>query len=239
MPARPKLKDVVAALRRLYGTPKPFVSRDPWELVLHENAAYLVDDATRGDVFRALEARVGLSPESILGAPHERLVEAIRKGGMRPGERAKKLLEAAEIARDVKLPELRRLARRGGPAARRILKRFPGIGDPGADKLLLAAGGAVTLAPESNALRVLVRLGFAKEDKSYATTYRSAAEAARPELPNDNAWLVAAHQLLKRHGQELCRRTDPVCDACPLAKGCAFAARRQAPRKPPGRRPAF
>ncbi len=226
MPARPKLKDVVAALQRLYGAPKPFPSRDPWELVLHENAAYLVDDATRGEVFRSLKSRVGLSPESILGAPYERLVEAIRTGGMRPPERANKLLEAAEIAREVGLPELRRLARQGGPAARRTLKRFPGIGDPGAGKLLLAAGGAVTLAPESNGLRVLVRLGFAQEDKSYAKTYRSAAEAARPELPDDNGWLVAGHQLLKTHGQELCTRTTPACDACPLAKGCAFPARR-------------
>ncbi len=226
MTARPKLKDVVAALARLYGAPKPFFSSDPWELVLHENAAYLVDDATRGDVFHSLKSRVGLSPESILGAPHERLVGAIRQGGMRPPERADKLVLAAEIAREVGLPELRRLAKRGGPAARRVLKRFPGIGDPGADKLLLAAGGAVTLAPESNALRVLARLGFAREDKSYTKTYRSAAESVAPELPNDNRWLIAAHQLLKRHGQELCRRTEPVCDACPLAKGCAFATRR-------------
>ena len=185
-----------------------------------------MDDATRGEVFRSLKSHIGLSPESILGSPHERLVEAIRQGGMRPPERANKLLEAAEIARGVGLPELRRLAKQGGPAARRILKRFPGIGDPGADKLLLAAGGAVTLAPESNALRVLVRLGFAKEDKSYGAMYRSAAEAARPELPNDNGWLISAHQVLKRHGQELCRRTDPACDACPLSKACAFSSGR-------------
>jgi endonuclease III len=223
---RPKLKDVVAALRRLYGEPKPFVSADPWELVLRENAAYLVDDATREDVFRSLKARVGLSPEALLGAPHERLVEAIHKGGMRPPERANKLLEAAEIANEVGLPELRRLAKQGGPAARRVLKRFPGIGDPGADKLLLAAGSAVTLAPDSNALRVLVRLGFGKEDKSYTRTYRSAAEAAGPELPSDSAWLAGAHQLLRRHGQELCKRTDPACDACPLEKACAYAAGR-------------
>ena len=38
-----------------------------------------------------------------------------------------------------------------------ILKRFPGIGDPGADKILLCSRGAATLAPESNALRVLLR----------------------------------------------------------------------------------
>ena len=142
---------------------------------------------------------------------------------MRPPERANKLLEAAEIAREVGLAELRRLAKQGGPAARKVLKRFPGVGEPGADKLLLAAGGAVALAPESNGLRVLVRLGYAKEDRSYAKTYRSAAEAVAPELPGDRTWLVAAHQLLRRHGQETCRRSEPRCDLCPLARVCAYA----------------
>jgi len=219
----PKLKDAVAALEKAYGKPAPFPSSDPWELILRENAAYLVDDGTRDEVFRSLVSRVGTSPEAILGAPRERLVSAIAKGGMKPPMRADKLALAAEIAQEVGLTELRALARRGGPAARKVLKKFPGIGDPGADKLLLAAGSAVTLAPDSNALRVLVRLGFAKEEASYDRTYRAAAEAVAPQLPAAHAWLAAAHQLLRRHGQETCRRTNPLCDVCPLAKACAFA----------------
>jgi endonuclease III len=138
-----------------------------------------VDDATREEVFRSLKARIGVSPEAILDAPRARLVESIRKGGMRPPMRA--------------------------------------------DKLLLAAGSEVTLALESNGLRVLVRLGYAKEDANYAKTYRAAAEAVTPELPDDAAWLVAAHQLLRRHGQETCRRSEPRCKLCPLAPGCDFA----------------
>ena len=223
MPARLRLKEIVAALEKVYGKPASFSSSDPWELILRENAAYLVDDATREEVFQSLKSRVGTSPDALLGAPFEHLVEAIRQGGMRPPERANKLLEAAEIAREVGLPELRRLAKQGGPAARKVLRRFPGIGEPGADKLLLAAGGAVTLAPDSNGLRVLVRLGYAQEDRNYTKTYRSAVLAIAPELPKDRTWLVAAHQLLRRHGQETCRRNEPRCDVCPVARVCAYA----------------
>lgn len=223
MPPRLRLQEIVAGLEKLYGKPAPFPTSDPWELILRENAAYLVDDATRDDVFRSLKSRVGLSPDVLLGVPYERIVEAIRKGGMRPPERAKKLLDAAEIAREMGLAELRRLAKQGGPAARKALKRFPGIGEPGADKLLLAAGGAVTLAPDSNGLRVLARLGYAKEDRNYTKTYRSAAEAVAPELPAEKTWLVAAHQLLRRHGQETCKRSGPRCDVCPLFRVCAYA----------------
>ena len=223
MPARPKLKTTIAALERLYGKLAPFPSNDPWELILRENASYLVDDATREEVFSSLKARVGVSPETILGAPHERLVESIWEGGMRPRMRADKLVEAAELARETGLADLRKLAKGGGAGARKVLKRFPGIGEPGADKLLLAAGSAVALAPDSNGLRVLVRLGYAKEDANYAKTYRAAAEAVAPELPEDRVWLVAAHQLLKRHGQEICRRSEPRCEVCPLVKGCDYA----------------
>jgi endonuclease III len=226
MPVRPKLKDVVAALERFHGKPAPFPSRDPWELILRENASYLVDDATREEVFRSLKAHVGITPEAILGAPRERLVEAIRKGGMRPPMRADKLVDAAGIASGIGLDVLRGLAKEGGAGARKVLKRFPGIGEPGADKLLLAAGSAVTLAPDSNSLRVLVRLGYAKDDENYAKTYRAAAEAVAPELPRDSSWLVAAHQLLRRHGQETCRRSEPRCEICPLAKSCDFAGKR-------------
>ena len=225
MPSRPKLREIVATLEKFHGKPAPFPSNDPWELILRENASYLVDDATREEVFRSLKARVGVSPKAILGAPHERLVESIEKGGMRPPMRADKLLEAARLAIETGLFELRKLARKGGSEARKVLKRFPGIGEPGADKLLLAAGSAVTLAPESNGLRVLVRIGFAAEDKNYSRTYRAAAEAVASELPEDRTWLVGAHQLLRRHGQETCRRSEPRCDVCPLAKGCEFTRR--------------
>src|SRR2546426_12509444 len=59
------------------------------------------------------------------------------------------------------------LFRSRSPAeARKILKRFPGIGDPGADKILLFCRGGQGLGPDSNALRVLVRLGRSEEHTS-------------------------------------------------------------------------
>src|SRR5450631_1951200 len=114
MPSRPRLSEIVVTLEKVYGKPAPFPSRDPWELILRENAAYLVDEETREEVFRSLKTLVGVSPEAILGAPPLRLVAAIRGGGMRPPMRAAKLVEAAEIASEVGLARLRKLAKEGG-----------------------------------------------------------------------------------------------------------------------------
>ena len=143
---------------------------------------------------------------------------------MRPPMRADKLLEAARLATETGLVELRKLAKEGGPAARKVLKRFPGIGEPGADRLLLAAGSAVTLAPESNGLRVLVRIGFATEDAG--TTPGRTGPPPRPSRRScrttADGWSRRISSC-RRHGQETCRRSEPRCDVCPLAKGCDFA----------------
>jgi endonuclease III len=219
----PPLRHAVQTLKTLYGRLEPPVTTDPFELILLENAAYLVDDARRAEVFAVLKKQVGSTPEAILAAPFEKLVAAIRRGGMRPEDRAVKLCEAASLAKEEGLPALRQLMKTAPKDARKILKRFPGIGDPGADKLLLIAGSLVTLAPESNGLRVLTRLGYASESKSYSQTYRAAAEAVAPGLPDDPKWLLEAHLLLRRHGQELCKRNEPRCDICPLSKSCSFA----------------
>ena len=78
------------------------------------------------------------------------------------------------------------------------------------------------LALESNGLRVLVRLGFAEELKNYSATYRAAQEAVKDQWKEDCDWLIGAHQLLRQHGQESCRRSEPLCNACPLTSRCRY-----------------
>jgi endonuclease III len=66
-----------------------------------------------------------------------------------------------------------------------------------------------------------VRLVFGEEKKSYPSTYSSVMKDAEPELRKEVDCLISAHQGLRRHGQELCKRSDPRCEACPLAPDCA------------------
>lgn len=76
---------------------------------------------------------------------------------------------------------------------------------------------------ESNGLRVLLRVGFAEEKKSYSASYRGVQQALSGQLPSGYDALIAAHQLLRQHGQELCKRTRPLCEAgCPLTADCRY-----------------
>ena len=78
------------------------------------------------------------------------------------------------------------------------------------------------LGLDSNGVRVLTRLGLVPEARSYSATYRGVQRLGTEYAVRGCEWLIRVHVLLREHGQELCKRTRPRCDACPLATQCAF-----------------
>ena len=194
----------------------------PLDWILWENVAYLVGDEARAQAYRALEKEVGLAAEDLAKAKAAKLLEVARIGGMHPERRVDKLREIGELAIEAGGGRLEQVLDLETKAARRVLKRFPGIGDPGADKILLFCGASAEMSLESNGLRVAVRLGHGEEAKSYATTYRSAIAALDPQLEKKLSRRVRAYELLRTHGQVVCKRTAPDCDACPLTRECRY-----------------
>lgn len=226
--AKPRATRSLAAsvrqLGRRYGVPRSLAPSDPFQLLIWEYVAYLTDDADRAAAFAALEARVGADPASLAAASPAVLETVCRGGGAIAFRlRAARIHEVAVRVRDKSDGTLSGVMRLPYAEARRILKTFPAIGPPGADKILLLTGARPILALDSNALRVLLRLGYGIGHKSYGASYASAQEAAMAELPKSIPTLRRASLLLRRHGQELCRRADPRCPICPLHAVCAFA----------------
>ncbi len=212
---------LVDKLQQHYGAPAPPPSIDPFELIIWENIAYLASDKRRAEAFRTLRETIGTHPEHILAAPHSALA-AIGKAGILPDVSAEKLLTIAQIAYEEFDSDLRSALKKPLPQAKKALKRFPSIGDPGAEKILLFTRSYPVMALDSNALRVLCRVGFADEQKNYSATYRSTQDAIRGQLPKDYDSLIRAHQLLRQHGQELCKRSKPLCAECPVRVCCNY-----------------
>ena len=104
-------------------------------------------------------------------------------------------------------------------------KGFPGIGKPGAEKVLLFTRGEPVLALDSNGVRVLARLGFGEEKRNYDATYRAVQQAASASLPKTPRALVRAHLLLRKHGQETCKTNAPRCEACVAQPACDYYRR--------------
>jgi endonuclease-3 len=222
MAERRSLPKIIEALADHYGKPDPPSVTDPFELILLENVAYLVSDQRRQKTFETLRERVGLKPIDILSASHERLLDVTRLGGMHPEQRVERLKKIAEIALEEFGGDLQKIVTRGAATAKRELKKFPSIGDPGAEKILLFSRAREVLALDSNGLRVLLRLGFGEERKSYGSTYRAVQEAVEDQLKDDIDWLISAHQLLRQHGQQLCKNAEPWCAACPVKGYCRY-----------------
>jgi endonuclease-3 len=212
-------------LEELHGKPAVEPPRDAFGLVVWENVAYLVDDERRREVFELFKKRIGLDAKKIRAAPRERLYEVAALGGMQPAQRVEKFAAIADVVLDELDGDLGAALRGPLPAARRALKRFPGIADPGADKILLLAGIEPYVALESNGLRTLLRLGFGEESKNYSASYKSAQLALEPLIERSFAARIRAFHLLRAHGQALCKYKAPLCDSCALSESCAYFAR--------------
>jgi endonuclease-3 len=120
------------------------------------------------------------------------------------------------------LQEEKKGSGKGIRLAKKALKEFPVIGDPGADKILLFAELAPIAAVPSACVAVPQRVLFGDEDKNYAAGYRAAQEAMAVELPKAFDARQRAYLLLKRHGAEICKRTKPKCGICPVSGMCTY-----------------
>lgn len=222
MPAAPDLRKIITRLTAHYGKAKPPITKDPFELILLENVAYLVSDERREEAFNALRQHAGTKPHEILSATPESILKATRLGGMHPEQRVNRLREIALIAMNEFGGDLKQVLKLPLPKAKQALRRFSSIGEPSAEKILLFTRSYPVLGLDSNGLRVLVRLGFAEEKKNYTATYRAVQEAIRDQLKEDYDWLISAHILLRQHGKELCKTNAPLCEKCPVKKSCAY-----------------
>ena len=198
----------------------------PFELVLWENACYLLPDTRRAAVFEGLRRRVGLNAGAIRAADRSTLYELAAMGGMRPETRVFRWLEIARITLDQFDGDLDRILQEPYAKAKKALCRFPNIGEPGAEKILMLCGMASGLPLESNGCRVLTRIGFGREQKNYGAMYRSIEKALEGQLPRGAAALTRAHLLLRRHGKEICKTNGPNCGECCAVDLCAFALKR-------------
>jgi endonuclease-3 len=216
---QPSLKKIVAKLTAYYGTPPPPKTCDPFEMILWENVAYLVDDTKRGKSFDELGRRVGLKPIDIFKAS---MADLDRITGL--DQRSARLKESALIALNEFGGDLNASLTLPTGKAIKALRQFPGIGEPGAEKILLFTRTLPVLALDSNGLRVMLRLGFGEEKKTYTASYKSVRDAVVGQYGDDCDALIVAHQLLRQHGKTICKTSKPRCEQCPVKTSCVYYA---------------
>jgi endonuclease III len=209
-------------LEVLYGRQAPSWPTDPYQFLVWWHCGYPASDITCAKGWTSLTKSIGIAPENILAASPERLTAALKPGGMVPELRALRLKEIAMRVKDQFDGDL--LSVLSGPVdrARRELRKFPNIADPGADRILLFAHISPVAAIPSNCPHVLVRILLGRERENYTVNYREAQDAIASQTPATFDARTRAYLLLKQHGQMICKRTNPKCDQCPVNATCAF-----------------
>jgi endonuclease-3 related protein len=221
--ARPQITQVLDTLEALYGTQHPTAPTDPYEFLIWWHCGYPPSEERCAKGWQALIDRIGIAPRRLISSTPVKLGAALKAGGMVPALRAARLKEIATRVVEEHAGDLRSsLARLPATQARKLLKTFPGISNPGADRILLFARIEPLAAVPSASPYVLVRVAQGPEGEKYAATY-TAAQQMQNTLSAEFDARIRGYLLLSRHGREICKRTNPACQRCPLKPACAFA----------------
>ncbi len=218
------LPALLKQLESFYGEQVADWPTEPYLFLVWWHCGYPASDAACAKGWEALNREIGVEPLELLAASPAKLAKALKPGGMVPELRAMRLKEIAARVKDAFSGDLRAGLVGPIPQVRKELKKFPGIADPGVDRILLFGGITSVAAVPSNCPHVLVRIQHGKERENYGVNYREAQQDIEAEIPEKFDARTRAYLLLKRHGQELCKRTKPKCGECPVSAACAYFA---------------
>lgn len=223
-------------LEAVHGVKIPSWPTDPYLFLVWWHCGYPASDTSCAKGWESLRSQIGVDPDRLLSVNPSQLALALKPGGMVPELRAMRLREIAERIQKEFGGDLRAALNGLSVAQVRLaLKKFPNIADPGADRILLFGGISPVAAIPSNCPHVLVRIQVGREHENYGTTYSEAQRMLAAEVPATFDARIRAYLLLKWHGQQLCKRSNPKCGLCPVATSCAFFAGKMRGRPAPAK----
>ena len=219
----PQIANLLDSLQSFYGAVAPHAPTDPYEFLVWWHCGYPASEERCAKGWESLRREIGVAPKQLVQASRAKLAKALKAGGMVPDLRATRLKEIAErVLGEFGGDLLSALSRLSAAQARKALKAFPGIGKPGADRILLFSRLSAAAAVPSSCPHVLVRVLQGREGDQYTVTY-AAAQRILDALPAVFDARIRAYLLVDRHGHALCKRSNPLCERCPLRSKCAFA----------------
>ena len=154
-----RLEGLLTRLETDAGPPDPVPTSDGWELVLRGMSRTSSMTETRDRCLAALRHDVGIDPEAILRRDPKSSRQSWPACVPMIGSNGSDCAPKPRIA---------------GAA----WKAYPGIGRPGVERIELFSGQRAVLALDSNAARVLYRLGYGEPRRSYDAMYREIQAAA-------------------------------------------------------------
>jgi endonuclease-3 len=156
--------------------------------------------------------------QSVLDAPLDEVMDAIRPGGLAPTKAPRLQAMLAEIKARTGGFDLRFLEDLPVEESREWLRTLPAVGPKTAACVFLFGLGKPGLPVDTHVYRVAMRLGLV----SGKLTPEKAQAYLEDVVPVEEHYIF--HVLLIRHGRHTCSARSPACARCPLRERCPAAA---------------
>jgi hypothetical protein len=130
----PKL--LMQLVEEFHGRQQPCWPTEPYEFIVWWHCGYPASDERCAKGWAILNRDIGTSPRQILAAAPKALAAALKPAVMLPDLAAQRLKEIAARVQDEFGGDLRRALIGPLSQARKVLKQFHSIADPGADRIL-------------------------------------------------------------------------------------------------------
>jgi endonuclease-3 len=223
-------EEVVSRLRVLYGEPEWRPHHDATAELVLTLLSQNTSDHNSGRAFARLLQRFP-DWQSIIEAPLNEVIDAIRPGGLAPTKAPRLQAMLSEVRERTGNFDLSFLKEMPVEEARAWLRSLPAVGPKTAACVLLFGLGMPGLPVDTHVFRVGCRLGLIEEKMGpeKAQTY---LEGLVP--PQDH---FGFHILLIRHGRHTCTARAPQCTVCPLLSGCPYGTALTTAKAPGTARP--
>lgn len=193
---------------------------NPFEVCV---GAILTQSAAWTNVEKAMERLKDagiLSLQGIHETPVEALAELVHPSGYF-NVKARKLKALAQHVYDHHGGDLSAMLAQPWVALRAELLSVYGIGEETADDIVLYAADAPSFVIDAYTRRIVTRLGIPPPEDRYES-YRALFMGTLPaDVPTFNEY----HALLVKLGKDICKKTAPQCQECPLLEVCPSGQR--------------
>lgn len=205
------LWSIYRRLYRKFGPQDWWPADAPFEVIV---GAILTQNTSWSNVEKAinnLKKNGRLTPKTLSSANTATIARLIRPSGYY-NIKAKRLKNFLNVLNKRFKGSLKNMLSAKQKELRRVLLEISGIGPETADSILLYAANKPSFVIDAYTRRILSRHGFISKELSYDGLQALFME----NLPHNTGLFNEYHALIVKTGKELCRKTRPKCDMCPL-----------------------
>jgi endonuclease-3 related protein len=206
-----QLKAIYRALYRAYGPQHWWPGDTPFEVMV---GAVLTQNTAWANVEKAmtnLKRERLLTPSRMFNTDPEKLASLIRPCGYF-NIKTKRLRHLLSFIHILYSGSLTRMFSTDPGLLRQQLLEVNGIGPETSDAILLYAGEKPFFVVDTYTRRIFSRQGLISSDADY----HALQGLFMDNLPSDARFYNEYHALIVRVGKEHCKKTRPLCSACPI-----------------------